>query len=278
MKKKLLIPLTIWLLWHSCQNISDTTQKNIQDTLITQTAPHQPTKVEYDVLLTAEQKNIIETTTRGYTNFYRCFLPILTISTDTLLGTPTDPKLPNGSTEQTLAHATPHHIYLTSTDMTEIKSLKNTITHEFFHTIKPDTFSITSPYMFKDGYTAMGYHGLSIKVSNKKDQTKFGLFEDAAAEACARTYASDYSVPNVYYSNIWSLVLQMIHRGWITPEDLIHFQMTNDVPWFCGKIFNKKTDAKDIEALMKIFNDIYKTEKDLTPDALRKIEKIRLKR
>jgi hypothetical protein len=36
--------------------------------------------------------------------------------------------------------------------------------------------------------------------------------------------------------------------------------------------------VKDIEALLKIFNDIYRTEKDLTPDALRKIEKIRLKR
>jgi hypothetical protein len=146
--------------------------------------------------------DIIETTTRGYTNFYRCFLPKLTISTDTLPNTPQDPKLPKGSTEETLAHATPHHIYLTSTDMTESKSLKNTITHEIFHTIKPDTFSITSPYVFKDGYTVTGYHGLSIKVSNKKNQTNFLLFEDAAAEACAKMYDDKYSIFDVYYSNI----------------------------------------------------------------------------
>jgi hypothetical protein len=74
--------------------------------------------------------------------------------------------------QQTLAHAKPHTIYL-NTERLDNTSIKNTITHELFHTIKPDSLTIVSPYILQDGYTMIGYHGLSIVVSNGKEQTQF---------------------------------------------------------------------------------------------------------
>jgi hypothetical protein len=139
----------------------------------------------------------------AYTAFYGYSLPKLTISADTL---------PSSPTVQTLAYTKPHHIYLTSNDLVDDRRLQTTIIHELFHAIKPDSLSMASPYTLQDGHQVIGYHGLSLVVNSKKEQTQFGLFEDAAAEACASSYSSEYQVPNVYYANIGSLMLKIIHR------------------------------------------------------------------
>lgn len=263
MNKKILIPLTLWFLWHACQNISDQTQKNINETFSQEQSAEQKTpKINYEISLPYEQQQIIEKIVKEYFSQYPCSMKILTISAEVV------------ENQQTLAHAKPHTIYL-NTDRLDDVSIKNTITHEFFHTIKPDSLRIVSPYILQDGYKIVGYHGLSIVVSTGKEQTQFWVFEDAAAEACASLYDSEYSVPNIYYANVWSLMLKIIHNGRLTVDDLIFVQSTNDIDGFVQKIYNKTTTPQDVESLMQIFNDVYMTEEDLTEQALKKIEKIR---
>lgn len=267
MKKKILIPLTLWILWPSCQNISDQTQNTIKDTFTQKESikQHMP-KITYDISLSYEQQQIIEDVVKGYISFYPCVMKTLTISADT----PEDKE-----NENTLAHSDSHCVYLDPEDLRDNTSLKNTMIHELFHTIKNDSLTLTTPYKLKDGYTIIGYHGLSIIVQNGKQQTKFGVFEDAASEACASIYDTEYTVPNVYYSNIGSLMLKIIHKWWLTSNDLIRCQSSNNVDLLCEKIFNKKNTKQDIEILMQIFNDVYSTDQDVTDEAIKKIEKIR---
>ena len=73
----------------------------------------------------------------------------LTISSD-------DPE--DEENEITLAHTTPHCIYLSVADITDDNALKNIMLHELFHTIKPDSLTIVDPYTLKDGYSIIGYH------------------------------------------------------------------------------------------------------------------------
>jgi len=267
MKKKLLIPLTVWLLWHSCQDISDQTQNTLKDTLIQTNSVIQKTpKITYEISLSSEQQHLIEQIVKGYFAQYPCDMNTLTISADM-------PK--DKENEQTLAHAKSRHIYLNPEHLTDNTSLKNTILHELFHTIKPDSLTLTSPHTLKDGYTIVGYHGLSIVVKNDKQQTQFGLFEDAAAEALASMYDQNYQVPNIYYANIGSLMLKMIHRWWVFVDDLIYAQSHNDFDFLCEKILRRKITLQDVESLMSIFNEVYMTQDDLTEEALKKIEKMK---
>ncbi len=263
MNKKILIPLTLWFLWHACQNISDQTQKNINETFFQEQSVEQTIpKIDYQISLLYEHQQLIEQIVKEYFSQYPCTMKTLTISAEAV------------ENQQILAHAKPHMIYLNPNRLDDA-SIKNTITHELFHTIKPDSLTIVSPYVLQDGYEIIGYHGLSIVVSNGKEQTQFWVFEDAAAEACASAFNQKYSVPNIYYANVWSLMLKIIHNGRLTVDDLIFVQSTNDIDGFVQKIYNKTTTPQDVESLMQIFNDVYMTEEDFTEQALKKIENIR---
>jgi len=269
MKNRFLIPLTLWILWHSCQNISDPTKNTLKDTLIqTKSIEQTIPKVEYDVSLSYEQQQIVDGAVKGYFSLYPCSMKTIIIASD---------NVENEKNEKTLAYTKPHCIYLNIEDIIDNNAFKNTIIHELFHTIKPDTLKLTTPYKLKDGYSVIGYHGLSIVVKNDQQQTQFGVFEDAAAEALASLYYNNYQVPNVYYANIGSLILKMIHRWWLTADDLIDYQSNNSFESFCEKIIDKKPTSKDIESLMQIFNDVYSTDQDLTNSAIQKIELIRKK-
>lgn len=268
MKKSLAIPLSVLAIW-AWGNAMSQAQRSLQDTLVQQDVSEKwkfP-KVIYDGIdVTSKQDSLIKSSVKWYFSHYHTHMRKLVISADTI-------EENNGL--QTLAHANPKTIYLDPHSFEKNADLHNIIVHELFHTIKPDTLLLTTPYMLQDGYQIIWYHGLSIIVKKDAIQTKFGLFEDAAAEACASLYDKKYSVPNIYYANIWSLMLQMIHRGRITADDLIDHQSTNGVESFCGKILNKKVSPADVEFLMQIFNEVYMTTDDLTQQALVKIEQAR---
>ena len=223
-------------------------------------------KITYEISLSSEQQQLIEQIVKWYFSQYPCGMKTITISFDN----PEDKK-----NETTLAHVKSHCIYLDPEILTDNILLKNTITHELFHTIKPDSLTIVDPYTLKDGYSIIGYHGLSIVVSNGKEQTQFWVIEDAAAEACASLYYPEYSVPNIYYANVWSLMLKIIHKWWVDTNDLIQCQSNNGFEFFCEILLNKKPTPQDIESLMGIFNEVYMTQDDLTEEALKKIEKIK---
>ena len=259
----------MWILWSSCSNISHDTKNALRDTVFQKnTIKQTPPKIIYDISLSYEQQQNIESMVNGYFCQYPCDMKILTIGLS---------NIADKENTTTLAHAKPHCIYLNEKDISNDIALKNTIIHELFHTIKPDTITYIQPYQLKDWYTVIWYHGLSVVVQKWKEKTQFGLFEDAAAEACATTYNKEYSVPNVYYANIWSLLLKMINKWRCTVNDLIAYQSNNGMELFIEKIINKKPTHKNIEILMQIFNDVYSTEEDKTNEAIKKIETIRMK-
>jgi len=272
MKNRMLLPLVVGIICSSCQDTKVKTNDRITNVLQTEkNVVTMPTKVIFDdnIKFNQEQKDIIVSTIQGYNNFFQCGIKEITISRK---------DLDTSSTESDVWHVEYHHIFLTNDDWLNENNerLKNTIIHEFFHTIKPDTVTLSRDnYVLPDGYRITWYRWLSIKVQKWRDTTQFGVIEDAGAEACAFTYKNNYQVPNPHYANGGSLMLKMIHNWWITAEDIIQYQQTNNISAFCKKILNKKISPQNIGFLMQMFNMVYATQEDLTDKALKEISNIR---
>lgn len=221
------------------------------------------TKIIYTTdILTAEQKNTIEQTIK----LYKIKMDEIVIADDDQEWT-------------TLAHAEPWIIFLNSKVIKNISLdvLQNTIIHELFHAIKPPKATAIQNYVLSDLAFIEWFHGLSIVVQDNWQKTQFGILEDAAAETCASKFKSGYQVPNVYYANVGSLMLKMMHKWWFTIEDVVQAQQTNDVYSLVGKMLNISPSNKDVETIMKCFNDVYMTEQDLTNQAIKAIEDMRNK-
>gem|GEM_PF-1985219 len=118
----------------------------------------------YDISLSLDQEKIIEEMVKGYFSTYPCDMKELIFAFD---------KVDDKENETTLGHTQPHTIYLNPEEITDNTSLKNIILHELFHTIKPDALTIVSPYTLQDGYSIVGYHGLSVVVKKDSHQTQF---------------------------------------------------------------------------------------------------------
>lgn len=151
------------------------------------------------------------------------------------------------------------------------------IWHELLHTIKPKAYSPSfEKHILSDGFHIDGFHGMSIMVTRDTVHTKFGVIEDAAAEACAALAHPSYSIQNPSYAHIGSYMLKMIHQGRISANDLIEIQKTNDMYRFASEILAKPANIKDIEYLMALFNTVYTADQDLSDWAVAQIYQRRL--
>lgn len=154
--------------------------------------------------------------------------------------------------------------------------MESTFIHEIFHAIKPEKADAIAPYVLKDWYTITWVHGLSIMVNKWEDFTKFGLLEEAAAQACAAKYKPDYRCSDIQYMHIGSFVLKMIRNGWINTQDLIQGQTTNDIHMLISKILNQpEIKGKDIETIMEMLNIVFTSEQDLSDLYIKKIKELR---
>lgn len=273
MKKSLILPLAISLTVSWCNNINQKTEKDISDNFNKELKLNTKTNIVYNTnSLTANHKQIIESAINDYVSSGWCNLKELTISDDISLFLDEEGPI-------TLAYWKPWIININPKIVNNVSDaeLSNIIVHELFHSIKPSKPTATNPYKLSDWYNIVWFHWLSILVSNWKENTQFGIIEDAAAEACAAKFKPDYIISNVYYANVWSLMLKMISRWWLTVDDLIKAQTSNDIYFIVSKILNKDVKNDDIEKLMWIFNKLYSTDKDITNNLIGEIETIRNK-
>ena len=259
-------------------NTTDTTetQTKLSDTLssVQESQKNISTKITYHTdILNEQQRNRVEQTITSYLSFFNINIEEITIAEDVVRK---KQQTESGETS-TVAYAEPGVIYINPDfcSNNDEKKRKNTIIHELFHCIKSKTWMAILPYVLKHWSTMTGFNGLSILVQSKWEDTKFVLLEEAAAEACAVKYDQNYSVEDVYYANLGSLMLKMMYKWWITTDDLIKAQQTNDVYFLISKIIGKVPDNKDLEIIMWCFNDVYMTDQDITEQALKTIENIR---
>ena len=270
MKNKLLPLIAAWLIAHWAQDLHAQTKKSLSTTLKhshKEQQKHIPkTKIVYkNITITSMQKDIIEKTIAGYTQFYNCWLKEITITTDTTFVK----KRENDKTITVESRTRGQVILFDPKNFShDINKLENIILHELFHTLKPKQASAIIPCLLQDGYTMTGYHGLSIDVENWDIKTKFWSIEDAAAEACAYGYKENYSVQAAPYVHIWLIMVKMVRQWWITYEDLIQAQKTNDVSSLCTKIYQRPVDTWDVEDLISIFSTVAANNDDLSDRAI----------
>ena len=276
MKLKKAAAIIAWasLLWVvneeyiTAANISNNNSEKIKKILNT----NSETQIHYktDMLNIQEKKNISKIL-HWYCAFYNIKLPYLYIvKGETVPG--------DNLRESTLAIWEPQkiliHEELLKNATKEIK--ESTFIHEIFHAIKPEKADAITPYVLKDGYTMTWVQGLSIIVNKWADFTKFGVLEEAAAQACAAKYKPDYRCSDIHYMHIGSFVLKMIRKGWINTQDIIQAQTTNNIHTLIAKIMNKnQVEGKDIETIMETLNTIYTNEQDLSDLYVKHIEELR---
>jgi len=271
MKKKWIIPLAIWGIVGCTNPHIKTTEKNISDTLsgVQEQSKNLKTKITFTTnVLAYWQQNEIQNTITSYLNFFGTSLPEIIVSEDDTM-----------KNENTFAYAKTWIIYIVPRNITTLneEALNNVIIHEMFHVFKAKEPLAIPPYTLKDTFTMTGFYGLSIGVQKGEQKNWFNLFEEASAEALAAKFNPNYHLQNYHYANIGSLMLKIINKWRITPEDLLEAQKTNDLYGLTGKIFNRTTTEKDIESLMQIFQDTYATQEDITNQKMQEIENLRNK-
>jgi hypothetical protein len=277
MKKKLVPLLVAWLIGQWCQNTQTNIQQDLSDTLTTTSSEVSKTiskaKISYDgINLSDEQKNIIENTIQWYSDFFQCSIKSVTIAA----GNKFSYKNNKNKIINRDAYREGNTIFLDAKKISNDKNrLEDIIIHELFHILKPEKATAILPYLLQDSYTMTGYHWLSIKVEKWTEKTKFGVIEDAAAEACAYAYKSTYTELNINYYHVGSFMLKMVKRWWINTDDLIQAQKNNDIDVLFTKIYNRNITSRDMEEMIKIFNDIYTSNDDSTNQAINTIVTIR---
>ena len=249
-------------------NISDNNSKKIKNILNI----HSETQIHYktDMLNIQEKKNISKIL-HWYCAFYHIKLPYLNIVKgeqvpgDDLRGT----TLAIGEPQKIIIHEE-----LLKTKSKELN--ENTFIHEIFHAIKPEKADAIAPYVIKNGYTITWVHGLNILVHKWDISVQFSILEEAAAQACAEKYKPNYNHSDINYKYIGPFMLKIINKGWISTQDIIEAQMTNNIYMFVSKILNKnEVDGKDIETIMGIFDTVFRNKQDYTDINIKKIEQLR---
>ena len=201
------------------------------------------TRVDFKTTLPDSLKSAVVEAVRFYGDTYGCISQVA-ICEDT---TELTKIRQDGSNEVILAHALPGAIYINKKAWINRARIRNIIKREMFHAIAPrgPLYFKQSYLIYNDAYEVVGYKGLSLMLISRKLAviSDMKLVEEAAAEVCALELEKGYTTSSMQYFYIGSFLRNMVDSGWVTPQQLIQMQKTNDYPAFCALFCNKKEPA-----------------------------------
>lgn len=250
----------------------------LRDSVIAQTKKQSATKITFTTDLPDSLKSVVNETVKLFSSKYGP-ISYLSIGRDTV----TKPvQRSDGGIETTDAYTISGAIFINKNIQWTRVGLRNTIKHELFHAIAPvksRLLPVDSSYeLTTDGFKVVGYHGLALIVRNteKKIESGFRLIEEAAAEVCALKLENGYLVHSYTYFALGSFMQDMVDAGWITTNQLITCQKSNDFLGFCGKILKKPravVTPDDVVYVTDCFQKIYESKKNYKSVMLSIIEK-----
>lgn len=146
----------------------------------------------------------------------------------------------NGGVGVAEGYAVPGIIYINPETKMSRMMWRNFAKHEAFHLIKPKKYlPLNKTYKIRSGEELVGVWGLSLVFMNEDRKIVYGLFtEEAGAEAIACVTKGGYAINSDYYYDLGMFLNKIIKEGWITRCELIEWQRTNGMKFFCSAILN----------------------------------------
>ncbi len=135
---------------------------------------------------------------------------------------------------------------------------RNTMVHEIWHTLRPEERTEVTPFKLDSTLTVVAYRGVTPIFTPKGYHNSY--IEEGVADLVSSLIYPDYIPKTVMYRNVASLMKTIMTAKWVTLDNLITAETTNDLPLLVGLIVKKpkdKVSPDDIVFVINIFTETY---------------------